>query len=106
MSFSDVIWSVVGLGVVGVAGYLVYQHYSSDQQQQQQQPDTPVKTPDTVWSPTQWFIPSSAPDLLTQWQENAAAANVGGITDNPLSDPLGFASQWLSSVTTATGLAW
>ena len=97
------------LGGIALAGFFGYQYLTKNQPVQQQNPAGPVQTPQTIWSPTQWWIPSTAPDLVTQWQQNAAAANVGGITSTFSWDPaqdIAVLSQWANSVLGATGLRW
>lgn len=97
---------------VAVAGYLGWRWWQAAQGQGSPAPaptPTPVVTPTVTWSPLQWILPSTAPDLTTQWQQNAAAANVGGINVNWSWDPVTdytLLQQWSQSVFNSTGLRW
>lgn len=103
--------SVLGVVLVLVGGVAVYEYFMG-QKTPAPAPaptPTPTPTPDPIWNPLVWLLPSSEPDLMTQWEANAAAADVGGISENwswnPIDD-VNFIDQWGSSIFTSTGLRW
>lgn len=106
------ITDVLTILAAAVGGYFVYEWWlaaSGKTTPAQTSTNTPVTTPTAVWNWSQWIIPSTAPDLTTQWQQNAAAANVGGITATwswDVGQDIAYLGQWSNSVLTATGLRW
>lgn len=106
------------LALVGVAlgGYLAWNWYSTATKTPASSTTgsgSPVTAPTTVWNPLQYIIPTTAPDLVSQWTQNIqalnAAGDLGGQTAtwswNPLDD-VSYLQQWGSSVLGATGLRW
>ena len=107
---------VLTLIAIAVGGYFAYSWFN----QATSTPNPPATTggssttaPSTIWNPLQYIVPSTAPDLVTQWQQNIqalnAAGDLGGQTAtwswNPLDD-ISYLQQWGSSVLGATGLRW
>ena len=108
-----VLESVLGVVLVLVGGVAAYEYFMGQKTQSPSQSPTPTPTPtptpDPVWDPLAWLLPSSEPDLMTQWEANASNADVGGISENwswNSLDDVNFIEQWGSSIFTSTGLRW